>query len=143
LLVSATLLSCQVNFSVTLEPGSTAQQVRVRISRWHDPPDFVRDLDDVVVRPCYVAPSDNPPEIWRLTRVGPEGVNTPLVLTLGQSPPDGWKTTGSIASFAPGCYAVSATSSAGHGHMEMQVSADGTVVEVRRVPRHAHHDSRS
>lgn len=132
MLVSGTLLSCQVNFSVTLEPGSTAQQVRVRISRWHDPSDFVRDLYDVVVTPCRIARGDEPPEIWRLARVGPEGVNTPLIVTLGQSGPDGWKTTGSIVSFAPGCYEVSATSSAGHGSVEMHVSVGGTVVEVSR-----------
>jgi hypothetical protein len=130
LLVSATLLSCQVNFSVTLEPGATAQQVRVRIWGWHHPSDVVRDLEDVVVRPCSTARGDQPPEIWRLTRLRPFDKTPPMIVTLGQSAPDGWTATGSIASFAPGCYSVSATSSAGHGYMELQVAVDGTVTEL-------------
>jgi hypothetical protein len=120
LLVSATLLSCQVNFSMSLESGSTAQQIRVRIWGWHHPSDVVRDLEDVVVRPCSTVRGDQPPAIWRLTRLRPFNKTPPMIVTLGQSAPDGWTATGSIAS----------SPSAGHGYMELQVAVDGTVTEL-------------
>ena len=125
MLVGATLLGCQWNFEMTLEPGSTAQQVKVRIFHWHHPSEFVRDLSEVVMESC-----DRYSEIWRLTRVGPAGKNVPFIVTLGQPAPDGWKTTGSVTTLAPGCYEVSASSSAGHGQLKLQVAVDGTVTAL-------------
>jgi hypothetical protein len=122
------LLGCQQHLSLWLEPGSTAQQVKVRISRWRDASQRVPDLKEVTVVRCTNEGSVSHEALWRMSRVGAPRGPAPLVVTLGQPAPDGWTSTGSLGALSAGCYAVLADGDPGEsGALTLHIGADGAV----------------
>jgi hypothetical protein len=125
--VGVVMLGCLTNLSVTLEPGSTAQHVALRIMFLNDTTRAVRGLLGVRVITCTTEPNVGRPAVWEMRHIGPSNGLGPRVVTLGQPPSNEWTTTGTGQPLAPGCYTVYVDAGGAQGLITLDVKTDGTV----------------
>jgi hypothetical protein len=127
IVIGAVMLGCLTNLSVTLEPGSTAQHVMLRIGFTTDTAQAVRGLLGIRVITCSTEHNVERPAVWEMRHIGPSNGLGPRVVTLGQPPSNEWTTTGTVQPLAPGCYTVYVDAGGAQGAITLDVRADGTV----------------
>jgi hypothetical protein len=127
MVIGAVVLGCSTNLLVTLERGSTAQHVTLRITLRSDTTRAVRGLQDIRVITCSTQPNVGRPAVWEMRHIGPSNGLGPRVVTLGQSPSNEWTTTGTGQPLGPGCYTVYVDAGWAQGLITLDVRADGTV----------------